>query len=319
MKPSIKKRFTTELQTRISKSFGIDSPSDLCDLNGFENFVYAAEIEGIERVLRIGHNQRRPEIEVRSEIEWLKFLAESNVAVAAPVGEPKVFDDRQGGNFIATIFEKADGARPKPEDLTAGFYKTYGATIGRMHAVTRKFKPSANFSRPAWSKETREIEKFLPEDDPKVQQRAYEVREKIDQLPMTDDCYGLIHHDPHEGNLHWTPNGKMTLFDFDDCVFGHYIYDIAMVFFYSGFSGETRDEKTSLYFRDFMSGYQREHELPLESIAAIPLFMKLREIDLYAVTHRSSYPDPPKETPFMEGRRDSIAEDKPWMDFDFSS
>ena len=43
----------------------------------------------------------------------------------------------------------------------------------------------------------------------------------------------MIHQDAHLGNLFVDDNYTLTLFDFDDCVYGHFIYDIAMVLFYS--------------------------------------------------------------------------------------
>ena len=317
MKSTIKSRFTPEIQVGISKHFGIDPISSLQDLNGFENFVYAFEHGDTDRILRIGHSLRRPEHQVRSEIEWLRFLAENNAGVAAPVGEIKSFDDGHGAAFVAAVFEKAEGTHPEPEVKNARFYEIYGATIGRLHAVTKRFQPSAEFSRPTWSEETREVETNLPSDDEAVRHRVLELREKLEQLPTTEDWYGLIHQDPHTGNLHRDDRGRITLFDFDDCVFGHYIYDIAMVFFYAGFRDDDPAEPTRRFFADFMRGYNSEHELPDECFSTIPLFMKLREIDLYAVVHRSFDPDKPIESKFMEGRRDSIAEGIPWMDFDF--
>ncbi len=49
----------------------------------------------------------------------------------------------------------------------------------------------------------------------------------------------MIHQDAHTGNLFVDDDYTMTLFDFDDCVYGHFIYDIAMVLFYiAGWGGE---------------------------------------------------------------------------------
>lgn len=52
-------------------------------------------------------------------------------------------------------------------------------------------------------------------------------------LPRDPVGYGLIHQDTHTGNLFLAKDGQMTLFDLNDCCYGWYIYDIALVLFYA--------------------------------------------------------------------------------------
>ena len=54
----------------------------------------------------------------------------------------------------------------------------------------------------------------------------------------------------------------------------------------------------------------------------IPFFMKLRELDLYAVIHRSfdvENLDDPWCAWYMKGRKDKLESGTPYLDFDFNS
>ena len=69
-----------------------------------------------------------------------------------------------------------------------------------------------------------------------------------------------------------------------------------------------------------MKGYNSQYQLEEKWLREIPYFLKLREIDLYAVIHRSF-----NETEydnwcraFMAGRREKIENNQPFADFDFS-
>ena len=119
------------------------------------------------------------------------------------------------------------------------------------------------------------------------------------------------------GNLCWDSEAGITLFDFDDCLYGHYIYDIAMVFFYSTMSDDDPLAEVHRLLGPFTDGYVEETTLTRDIIKAIPLFMKLREIDLYAVIHRSFDLETTDDTwvkNFMDERRERIVDNVPWMD-----
>jgi Ser/Thr protein kinase RdoA (MazF antagonist) len=72
----------------------------------------------------------------------------------------------------------------------------------------------------------------------------------------------------------------------------------------------------------FLAGYRTENRPDPARLQDIPWFLKLREIDLYAVIHRSfdiDRIDNPWCARFMEGRRGRIEQGLPYLDFDFST
>ncbi len=71
-----------------------------------------------------------------------------------------------------------------------------------------------------------------------------------------------------------------------------------------------------------MNGYRKENQLDEGWLKEIPYFLKLREIDLYAVIHRSydvENIDHPWVAMFMENRKQRIEDGVPFIDFDFST
>ena len=72
----------------------------------------------------------------------------------------------------------------------------------------------------------------------------------------------------------------------------------------------------------FLRGYKRENSIDAAWLNKIPCFLKLREIDLYAVIHRSfdvNNLEHSWDIRFMRNRKYKIENDVPYIDFDFES
>ncbi len=115
--------------------------------------------------------------------------------------------------------------------------------------------------------------------------------------------------------------GVITLFDFDDCTYSWFINDIAIVLFYLVMGAEDQAAITKDFMTHFLSGYLAENHLEAKWLIEIPSFLKLREIDLYTVIHRSfdvDNIDHPWVAMFMNNRKERIENDVPFIDFDLS-
>jgi Ser/Thr protein kinase RdoA (MazF antagonist) len=127
-----------------------------------------------------------------------------------------------------------------------------------------------------------------------------------------------VHQDAHAENFFVDEAGNITLFDFDDCVYGHFIYDIAMVIFYAVMSDF--EQRTPAFCIPFFRGYRSENRLDPAWLAEIPHFLKLREIDMVALIHRSfdvANLTDPWVARFMEGRMERIARGEAYNPVDF--
>ncbi|OQY33837.1 MAG: hypothetical protein B6I38_03100 [Anaerolineaceae bacterium 4572_5.1] len=112
---------------------------------------------------------------------------------------------------------------------------------------------------------------WLPKNEAKTLARDHELKTYIDTLPKDRAGYGLIHQDAHGGNF-FIKDGAITLFDFDDCMYGWFIYDIAMVLFYAALGKEDMAAFTKTFMGDFLQGYAQENMLAPPMAAGNPAF-----------------------------------------------
>lgn len=115
-------------------------------------------------------------------------------------------------------------------------------------------------------------------------------------------------------------NGRITFFDFDDCAYGWYVNDIALVLFYTCMGREDLAEFIPTFLTEFLPSYFEEYHLDLKWFEEITVFQKLREMDLYALIHRSFDLDnlDPWCAWYMDGRKERLENQVPFLDFDFS-
>jgi len=256
-------------------------------------------------------------------------LAAGGARVARAIESQKgklveVVDDGVGGQFLATAFVKAPGKPPGKANWNPELFKTYGGLIGQMHQLTKQFQPlNANRIRPHWNDpEMLEIQRFLPAEEEKVRIRYLELMDYLQTLPQDKNSYGLIHQDAHGGNFFVDETGQITLFDFDDCAYSWFANDIAIVLFYAVMGSDDANDFTELFLSHFFEGYRLKNTLDPVWLDEIPNFLKLREIDMYAIIHRSfdvENLNDPWCVAFMQNRRAKIEKNTPYIDFDFDS
>jgi Ser/Thr protein kinase RdoA (MazF antagonist) len=263
--------------------------------------------------LRIGHSLRRSADLVRGEVDWINYLAEGGAGVARAVESKQgrlveTIDDGLGGHFLVTAFVKASGQTLSSDGWTEPFMERYGRLLGRMHALAKSYGPADPARRrPKWDDPIMlEVEKWLPDSDGAILEHYRELLATLDALPKGPESYGLIHQDAHAGNFFVDDAGRITLFDFDDCCYSWFAYDIALVLFYAVTNRADAADFAGRFLPPFLRGYSKENHIDAEWLPTIPHFLKLREIDLYAVIHRSFDVENLKDpwvAAFMENRR----------------
>lgn len=329
MEPRIKDRFTDDILKAAMQRYGI-AEGQIELLDGFESFMYEFTQNGQPGILRLGHSFRRTPQLVQAEVDWINYLAEGGAGVARALlsaGENLVeaIDDGQGEQFLATAFARAPGKHLRKAEVTEPLLERYGELVGRLHALSRHYTPPhADCVRFAWNSPVNgEVEKFLPPGDDVIAAHLQELMHYLNALPTPPDAYGLIHQDAHPGNFFVDEQGRFTLFDFDDCCYGHYIYDLAMVVFYTVGNFQDPLPEVQALLPSFLRGYRRQYHLDPAWWKEIPYFLKLREIDLYAAIHRSFGPGPYDDNPwvcrFMTGRRERLLAGLPFVAYDFAA
>lgn len=326
----IRDRYTPAILAEAMRRYDI-APGEINQGDGFESYIYHFARRGERFILRLTHTHRRTAGLIYGEVDWINYLAAGGAGVARAVPSARgelveEIDDGAGGRFLATAFVHAPGRPPWEVGWTPALMETYGRLIGRMHALTKDYEPANQaWRRQAWTPESEsEIERILAAADPAIHDQYRALFERVNRLPRRRDSYGLIHFDAHSANFFVDDAGAITLFDFDDCNYNWFANDIAMVLFYMVTNTTDPPAVAAGFLPHFMRGYAAENKLDSSWAAPIPDFMKMREIDLYAVIMRSYGVGPgeaeriPHEWPrrFMTGRQARLAAGAPYLDYE---
>jgi Ser/Thr protein kinase RdoA (MazF antagonist) len=327
MEQYIRDRYSDTILQEAMRRYGIAN-DQIRPLNAFESFIYAFEHGPDACILRMGHSLRRSEALIQGEVDWINYLAAGGVSVARAIGSEarklvETIDDGQGGQFLVTAFVKAEG-KPPWELWTPTVYEAYGRLLGRMHALAQDYQPAKlAWKRPNWDDDIMEfVERYLPASETVAKQKYQALCDHLRTLPKEHTSYGLIHQDAHGSNFLVNDADTITLFDFDDCVYSWFINDIAIVLFYIVMDADDWPSFTREFMTHFLAGYRQAHRLDPAWLKEIPAFLKLREIELYAVMHRDfdvNNIDNWWCARFMRDRKDKIEHDMPFIDFDFES
>jgi Ser/Thr protein kinase RdoA (MazF antagonist) len=197
--------------------------------------------------------------------------------------------------------------------------------MGRMHVLAGGYKPaSGGTRRHEWYDDAYlKTEKSVPSGQSLVLDKFRDLKKSLHQLDKDNNSYGLIHADFHMRNF-FVDEGKITLFDFDDCQYCWLAADIAVSLFSiagRARSGQRKPEAAKEFLGPFLESYFRENELDKKQLARLPLFLKLREMinyidghthwDLNNLTHN--------QKKLIERYRFNIENDIPVIDMDFTN
>jgi len=331
MEQQIIARYNDSILQEAMRRYAI-APDDIQSLDAFESYIYAFERGGEGYILRIGHSLRKTEALIRGEVDWINHLARGGVPVARAVSSPRgalveTVDDGQGGQFLVTAFTKARGQKPWLVGWTPMRYAEYGRLIGKMHALAVEYHPpDPTWKRPEWDDvEMQFVERYLPASEVIAYEKYRDLLKHLATLPKDAHSYGLIHQDAHQNNFMMDTDGTLTLYDFDDCAYSWFVSDLAIVLFYIAMDAEelgfpTMEAFAADFMSHFLRGYREEYALDTKWLKEIPHFLKLRELELYAVVHRDfdvENIDDEWIVNFMRGRKARIEAGLPFIDVDF--
>jgi Ser/Thr protein kinase RdoA (MazF antagonist) len=193
----------------------------------------------------------------------------------------------------------------------------------RTAATTPPAPPRPEWRRPEWDDPVFDfVGAYLPQSATVVREKHQQVVDHLRELPRGRDEYGLTHQDAHGANMHVGADGRLTLFDFDDCGYHWFANDIAVCLFYTAMGRNQTPEFARTFLANFLKGYREENRLADWWLAEIPNFLKLREIELYAVIHRDfdvergglAAIDDEWCANYMAGRKERIEAGVPWVE-----
>jgi Ser/Thr protein kinase RdoA (MazF antagonist) len=270
----------------------------------------------------------------RAILEWLAYLSAHGGPVPRPIRSQNnnlmELMEHEGQVHIAVAFEKASGRLAEgmsPDDWSNELSHALGCSLGICHRIAQTYIPArVEFKRLEWDSggSCFNPKELLIGADAIILEKRAQALSIIQSLPKDRDSYGLVHMDLHFGNFFVDmAQQSIQFFDFDDCAYGWYVMDIAMLLFdmlvvYNGLDQQEFGER---FLEHVLRGYQSQKPITRFWIRQLPHFLKLLEIGVYVMLYRTYDPSTADAwvSKFMPGRQERIEEDVPYADLDFMS
>ena len=224
---------------------------------------------------------------VSSELAWLEALAhETTVPVQIPqrsLDEKLIVTEKQEGvpePYPVTVLSWLEG-EILPQDCRSPhhFYRL-GQLVAKLHHHAQRWTPPFQLDRPFYDStsvfgDDDVTYKRLPEASRDYLQTLHEQVQEVEQcLGKSPERFGLIHSDLSFGNVLFTADEVLPI-DFDDCGFGYYLYDLAVILAGPWEKPGFQQRRDALF-----QGYRESCNLPDEHLSLIPTFMAMRASSL---------------------------------------
>lgn len=245
--------------------------------------VYLVETAAKTYILRISHHHWRSESDIQFELEFLDFLHRHHLPVANPL---RTIDDRLfvtvqavEGDRYAALFPYAPGEIPKG-DLNTAQSALLGQTLAQIHQTSLQFD---NLT----PRQALDLEYLLDnslsiispylyrrsEDLIYLKDTVAKIKQQLNCLKQLSPLWSVCWGDPHSGNVHFTSDNQITVFDFDQCGYGWRIFDVAkflQVSLSAGINCKVREA--------FFTGYQKVQELTDLEMSSVQLLTQTAHI-----------------------------------------
>ena len=258
--------------------------NSLVQISDSANYVFSFVESGERRYLRLTPNGERTEKQIEAELDFVTFLHQGGISAALPI--PSVAGrlieeiNYAESSLFACVFESAEGKRFRYDSAKSNkkHFRLRGKTLGQIHALSKTYVPSENLRRFTWDEDKLLLEAgaFLPKSEKIIWRKFEELKEQLQNYPKSSETFGLIHGDFGETNYRYQ-NDKLNVFDFDDCCYHWFLYDIAVSVYPHGWRKEARQLLDWL-----LEGYAENMKL-IATLAEVTMFCEWRLIYMFLV------------------------------------
>ena len=279
-----------QLAEAALEKFGFDQYR-LTFLQHLVNTTFRLECDQGQYLVRIHRAKTRTA--VASELAWLEALAhETTVPVQIPqcsfdgemivVGKPVGISE----SYPVTVLAWLEGEiLPQDRRSPHHFYRL-GRLVAKLHHHTQHWKPRFELDRPVYDSTSVvgtdsvfgaggvTYQRVSDEVQGNLQLLHERLQEVEQRLGKNLEQFGLIHSDLSFGNVLFTSDAVMPI-DFDDCGFGYYFYDIAVILAGPWERPGFQQRRDAL-----LQGYREICELPDKHLSLIPSLMAMRASSL---------------------------------------
>lgn len=231
------------------------------------------------------HRDKKALRAIESELDWLEALGRDTTLTVPQSfrsldGKRVVVVNHPGvpGPFPVTVLTWLNGRILPQGRRSPRHFELLGRVAGELHNHSERWELPAGFVRPTYNVEGfigrrskfpigtigGELPSPIRHDLVEVHQRLTKTEQ---QLGLDAEIFGLIHSDLSFGNVLFRA-GQAVPIDFDDCGFGYYLYDIAVLL--AGPYGRPGFRKIA---DALLKGYREVRSLSNDMEEYIPTFM----------------------------------------------
>lgn len=267
--------------------------SELKLLGGFANNVFEWVGQGEPFIVKFCSSKDYNLKMLKTELDWTTYLSHSGINITAPLlskqgNHIEVFPADHGGEWMVLAFEKAKGQlvdESDPNSWNEDLFYTWGKVMGRIHALSKTYKPiNETITEQEWYQGKLFNQRFESISEVVLQKWNGYIRQ-LQQLPKGRNSYGIIHNDLHQQNF-FVHQGELVLFDFGDCEYHWFAYDISISLYHAlqripRSDTKKRSDFASRFIQSFMKGYSTENSLDPFWLSKIPFFLNYRQVFSY--------------------------------------
>ena len=166
------------------------------------------------------------------------------------------------------------------------YFYNVGKTIGRIHKLSKEYEPSHKRMSYFDKYNMEYIEQLIPDTYGELKKAIAKRIEEFRKLPVNDNVFGMVHFDYCDGNYHVDmSSGDITVFDFDNCIFCWYMFDLAHTWTHGiGWCQFEPDPKKRVafmehYFDTVLEGYRSETDVFEDELNKLQLFIDMTLIE----------------------------------------
>lgn len=255
------------------------------------NAIYPLRIQSEICYLRFSPVTEKREGNVLAELAFLDFLRSQGYpameAVRSKSGDQLVLKETPWGEYYTSVFKRVTGKQISQTDFNDEIMYVYGAALGELHALSKKFE---NPSVKHWTHMDvfDWMERILSElglDQEPMQELAL-LRKELEQIPITQDNYGLIHFDFEPDNVFYDETSQCcSVIDFDDAMYHWFVMDIVQAL--EAIRDEMEIDDCSHQEAVFLKGYRSQFEIDERLLAMRSVFRRYAGLYQYVRVARA--------------------------------
>ncbi len=293
------------------------NPNSLRHVSHSANYVFSFTESGKKQYLRLTPTNARTKNQIEAELDFVAFLRRGciNAMLPIPSVAGRLIEEINYAEnaLFACVFEEAEGERfsyDSAEDNKKHF-KLRGKTLGQIHALSKNYVPSDNLRRFVWDEDRLLLEtsRFLPKSEKIIWRELDALKEQLKDYPKSAETFGLIHGDFGETNYR-CQNERLNIFDFDDCCYHWFLYDLALTIYPHG------GRKEGLQVLDWLLEGYSEYVPSTVTLANLTIFCQWRLVYMFLVYARKLGFDnlSEQQKTWFAQKRENIACGYKWQD-----